>query len=210
MLPRLSSAQHLGLYAAFHRSRSNRLLHAACLPFICWTGLVVLWWLPLPRLGSVSLVTAVPLVTVVALSLIDGRGACWLAAWLLPLVGGAAATAERLAVWPACPLVLALHVAAWALAVDFGHTKLEPALCIDGVAQDSNVYFRRRYFVARHVGCATNSTDAFIQFSVSLLGSTHDLLALLRRSNPLSGAVEHEAARIRERLARGLPPFSGR
>lgn len=210
MRPRLSAIQHLGLYGTFHRSRGNRLIHAFCVPVICGTGFALLAWMALwasPSAAGLFAAAILPVGVVAAMSLVDRTGALCLAGWLLPVCGLAAVAALELDLWPAMPVMGLVHGAAWFLAVDIGHERLEPPLVVAGAEQSTNYYFKQHYFIARGLGCATNTADAVIQFAIGLLGSTHELISALRFRSAFAAAVEHEGERIRDRLARGLPPF---
>lgn len=193
MSPRFTLAEHLGLYAAFHRDRRNRVVHAVCTPLILWSG-EVLW---------AQLALAVPLALVLgaALATIDLVGALVIGALLVPPAVLLEAQGGAL-VWPA----LGVHLAAWWAQTWVGHLRYEPAVKTPHGAQDSNLYFRAGWFHARGLG--GTALDGLVQFCIAPLAALYDGWFALGRGHGLEAQMLAVRARVLERIAAGLVPLT--
>lgn len=211
MSPRIDRARHLAVYTAFHRSAGNKLLHGVFVPTILFSAMCLQAYLRVPTdhpLGCLlHLGTLLSLALFAVLSTIDRLGALLLLAWLLPasaLAGHLASTVPWLVLVPTAALV---HVLSWWFTVKVGHEVVEPELQLEGGAEDSNVYFRRGYYLARDLGCAVSPLDRVIQFCIAPLSVVQDGLALFGLRLRLERAIERERARVLARLSRGGSPL---
>jgi hypothetical protein len=200
-IPRLSRAQHLALYSVFHRSAANRLVHGMSLPVVMLTGAVLVchlhWFLALAIVFGLCAL----------LALIDFAGALLVAAWLVPLCGVGALIAQEFSASWQIALVVVLQLVAWWLAVRVGHVRIEPSVLTPGGAEDSNLYFRRRYFVAANLGVPISRADVFVQFAIALLASTRDVLVWCGFDGKFAREVDFLREGILIRLRQGLSPF---
>lgn len=199
MKPLLSLTEHLALYTAFHRGPGNRAVHAICMPLIFLSGGVFF--------ALVKAAAPVALAMVALLALVDRRGALVMGAWLVPV---ALAASAALDLWPfviLAPLMVVVHLAAWALTVRVGHLRFEPTLRVQSREEDSNLYFRQHYFTASGLGVAVRLTDRAVQFCIAPLSVTHDLLVWLGFRRDLEARIVRARAAILERLSRGDAPL---
>lgn len=206
--PRLDRVRHLALYAAFHRSGVNRALHGVCMPVILWTGFVLvstLTWRGAPAWAH----PGVPMLAALLLILarIDAVGAVAVGAWLVPGSALAAELARGRPWWLVVSTALALQMAGWWATVALGHERFEPRVDVDGRDEDSNLYFRRGYFVVRGSGRDVRRIDGLVQFIIAPLASTQDALDALGLRRTLSRAVDAERDAILGRLRAGQRPF---
>jgi uncharacterized membrane protein YGL010W len=207
MRPALTITHHLALYTAFHRAPGNRVLHAVCVPIILFTGAVLLASVngrPATVIHGGTLL-AVSLCAVLAC--VDKSCALALLAWLVPLCALAGIAARCVATGWLLPLAAAGHGLAWASTVLLGHVWIEPCLQCAGSTEDSNLYFRRRYFAAQHLGRPTRILDRLIQFNIAPLSLTHDALVWLGLRRNIELRVCEERTVVLVRLRRGEPPL---
>lgn len=213
LLPRLDVIRHLALYTTFHSSRGNRVAHGVCVPIVLVSGLFLMAYVRLPSAHALSpllhLGTLLTVVMCVALATIDAIGSLCLLAFLLPFSAAAGAAAAGGPALLVIPAAIAVHLAAWYGTVAVGHQKLEPWLATAEGREDSNLYFRRGYYLGRDIGAPVNGLDAFIQFCIAPLSVAQDALlcAGLRRS--LQSAIDDERERVTARIERGEAPLLG-
>lgn len=210
--PKLDAVRHLALYTAFHRSRGNRVAHAMCTPIVLVSMLFLQAFVRVPAADPMSSLfhmgTILTLCLGVVLATIDLAGAALLLAFLLPwcaLAGVAARTGPAVVVIPAA---IAVHLLAWVGTVGVGHGKLEPWIDVGGQREDSNVYFRRGYYLGRDVGAEVHGIDGLIQFCIAPLAVAQDVLLLAGSRGSFQRAIEAERARVLRRLERGLAPLA--
>ena len=214
MKPRLDLVRHLALYTAFHRSRANRALHFVGVPLVLFTMMCMVAYLRIPTDHPMACVahvaTPISLAMVFVLATVDRAGATVLLAALLPACALAGALADVAAWWIVVPAAALLHIASWWGMVVFGHGRIEPDVDVDGRRLDSNVYFRRSYYITREVGSETRSIDALVQFCIAPLSVVQDALVTLGLRRGLERAVIDERQRLLRRLAEGAPPLAQR
>lgn len=194
MQPRLSLVQHLAMYTAFHQAPRNRALHAAGVPLVLFTALVLFAYV-----GSLG--TVLSALTFVLFMRLDVGGAAVLSG--LCLTGSLVASAlVNLVPAPVLiPLTLIFHGLAWYLLVVVGHLRHEPMIETPRGPVDSNEYFRRGLFLAKNTGVQVSFFDKLIQFSISPLAATHELFEVLG----LRGEIGAQVAAVRaEFIANGL------
>jgi uncharacterized membrane protein YGL010W len=206
--PGLDRVQHLALYAAFHRNLGNRILHAASIPPMFYSAFVLLSLLPWPGGPSwAHLGVLLVVVNLATVARIDRVGALCVGAWLIPGCLLSAELAAQASTWFVVIAALGVHLVTWWATVELGHVKFEPWLQLGPKREDSNVYFRRSYFVARDLGCRVTATDVLVQFLIAPLSSTQDALSWLGLRTSLTRAIDAERDRIVDRLRRGARPF---
>lgn len=210
--PKLDAVRHLALYTAFHRSRGNRVAHGVCTPIVLVSMLFLQAFVRVPSAHPMSSLfhigTVLTLCLGVVLATIDVAGAALLLAFLLPwcaLAGVAAQTAPAVVVIPAA---VAVHLLAWYGTVGVGHGKLEPWIDVGGQREDSNVYFRRGYYLGRDVGAEVHRIDGLIQFCIAPLAVAQDVLLLAGLRASFQQAIEAERARVLQRIERRLAPLA--
>ncbi len=209
---RLGRVRHLALYTTFHQSRGNKLAHGAFVPVILFTTTVILAHARLAiggPLGSVAhIATPVAVGLGAVLATIDLAGAALLTAFLLGACALAGALVGMLPAGVLVPVCALLHGLAWYGTVVVGHVRIEPALATEGGPEDSNLYFRRGYYLARDLGTEVGVLDALVQFTIAPLSVVQDGLALLGLRRRLEHDVALERARLVSRLARGEAPLA--
>jgi uncharacterized membrane protein YGL010W len=208
MRPLLTAEQHLALYTAFHRALGNKRVHAVCVPLILLTGAIFLAYLGDPRSALLHAGTLVVVVVCAILACIDSYGALALSAWLLPLSGLAGTVVGTMPMEWVLPLAASVHVGAWILTVSVGHTWIEPVLESAGTLENSNLYFRSGYFMARSLGCPVSPIDSMIQFNIAPLSLTHDVLLLLGLRREQEQHIARQRELVLQRLHCGQAPFA--
>ncbi len=198
---RLTLARHLALYSVFHSSVANRVAHAVFVPIVMGTGIVLLTYT-----GPLPLVLAIG--SGLTLGVLDPVGGLLLG---LLYAAGYAVSAALLPVVPwywLAPAACALHLCAWYGTVVIGHRVLEPPLDVDGAREDSNVYFRRGFYLGTDLGTELTLLDRLNQFQIAPLSVVFELLFLCGLRRDLKERVEEEASSIRDRLAKSGVAFS--
>jgi uncharacterized membrane protein YGL010W len=208
---RLDLVSHLALYTSFHRAPGNKLAHAVFVPVILFSAMCLQAYVPLPLLLGPALSHVATLLTVslvLLLATIDLAGALVLFAILLPMsfAAGLAATLAPASI--VVPTAIALQLFGWYATVRIGHCELERPVEVATGAEDSNVYFRRRYHLAEGIGRTLGPIDALIQFCISPLSVVQDGLALLGLRHDLEKRVTRARVEVLARLARGEAPLA--
>ncbi len=197
--PRLSLARHLGLYEAFHRDPVNRALHHVSLP------LVVLSALMLAAYSGVG--SALVLGAALVLAAADPLGAAIAALAGLGLVLVADELVAILPGWSGPAVAVAVHAAAWFVPVVLGHLRREPLLETGAGLEDSNLYFRRRHYLACGLGVPVDACDRLVQAGIAPLSSIHAGLVAVGLRAALHADVVAERDAVLRSLAAGRPPF---
>jgi hypothetical protein len=83
--------------------------------------------------------------------------------------------------------------------------QLEPHVLVAGAREDTNVYFRRGYFLALKLGIKASVLDTIIQFSISPLAEVQHVFEWLGLRRGLEDAVADERQHVLARLERGAP-----
>jgi hypothetical protein len=116
-----------------------------------------------------------------------------------------------LVAWPVQAVIaaLAVHLSAWYIGVKLGHETLEPHVQLGaGQHEDSNVYFRRRYFVACNLGRRAGWLDGAVQFAIAPLLLAFEAVWQVGWRYDVEQKMSIHRRRILERLATGQPPFA--
>jgi hypothetical protein len=109
--------------------------------------------------------------------------------------------------WVVVPLAAGAHLAGWYGTVLVGHQRFEPQLFIAGSMGDSNLYFRRGYYLARCLGRQISWLDRVVQFCIAPLAVVQDALELVGLRAGLGRDVATVRAQLLARLERGATPF---
>lgn len=200
--------QHLGLYTAFHRSQLNRWLHFGTLGGVFFSAMVLSALVPFgPGLlehGATLLMLLLAFTTLrlhPAASLVMlgiGLFFCALAGWV----------ATQLPAVPLAAAAMSLHLISWWVSVKLCHEKVEPFVETPHGLVSSNVYFERSYFLGKNLGVNVTFFDAWIQFCISPLSTTWDLLELAGFSNPDQPEIDRVRAKVLESVRLGAPLFT--
>jgi uncharacterized membrane protein YGL010W len=212
MAPRLDVVRHLGVYTAFHRSPGNKLAHGIFVPVIHFSMMCIQGYLRLPSPYPLSSLahpgTVISLAVVAVLVTIDAVGSLVIAVWLLSMTALAGSIAARVPCQVLVPIGALVHLLAWYGTVIVGHGRIEPKVVVSGRLEDSNLYFRRRYYLARGLGRDVAWLDVLVQFSVAPLSVVQDCLALVGLRHELEEEIGRERADVLARLAHGAAPLS--
>ena len=210
--PKIDLVRHLALYTAFHRTLGNRVAHGICTPVVLVSGQFLMAWVGFPSQGPsaglLHLGTAVSIALCAVLASIDLLGAALMAGALLPASAIAGTLVARGPLAVVLPAAATVHLLAWYGTVVIGHLRLEGTLPVGGHRDDTNLYFRRGYYLGRGLGAATGRLDPLVQFCIAPLAVVQDVLAGLGFRRELQGAVASERGRVLERIAQGVPPLS--
>ena len=207
--PHLNVVRHLALYTSFHRGLGNKLIHGLATPLVFFSALCLLAWVGAPASNSLlHLGTPLAVVLFLLLATIDLWGALCVFALLLVACAVAGLAVASLPAVVLVPAAVALQLFAWWVAVVMGHERFEPLLQVGAQREDSNLYFRRRYYLAQNLGTAARPIDVVIQFSIAPLAVVQDALVFLGLRHRLERAVLAEQAQIVERLAEGRSPLA--
>ncbi len=208
---RLDAVRQLALYGAFHRAALTRTLHAVFVPVVFFTGVALLRYVRLPMAHplarSLDANAPLALALTVVLATIDPLGALLLLALLAVAWLAAGALMALASPWVLAPLLFLAHCGAWYVLVGVAHQRFEPAVRVGGASEDSNLYFRRGYYLGRSLGAPVGTLDAVIQFCIAPLAIVQDGLALLGLRCELQEQIVRERERILERIARGEAPI---
>lgn len=211
--PRLDLVRHLAVYTAFHRAPANRLAHAVLVPAILFSAMCFPAYLGAspshPLASLLHLATLLSLLLSAVLATVDVIGALVLLACLVAASALAGAIAGYLPWQAVLPAAIGGHLLSWGAIMILGHGRLEPGIAVGGALQDSNLYFRRRYHLARGLGRDVAGADVVVQFCISPLSVVQDLLVLAGLRRELDGAIRRERARVIERLGRDEAPLAG-
>jgi hypothetical protein len=85
------------------------------------------------------------------------------------------------------------------------HRHVEPFVETDTGREDTNLYFRRQYYLGRNLGIELHPVDRWAQFCISALSSAWEVGELLGVHNPDDAAIRTERARVLTRLKLGEP-----
>ena len=104
---------------------------------------------------------------------------------------------------------LALHGLSWLLTAKLGHEVLEAPVKTgkQGQQEDSNLYFRRGYYVGSNLGTKTTVVDRIAQFCISPLALVLDCAWQWGFRSELGDKVSVQKNIIIERLAAGASPL---
>lgn len=201
---------HLAIYTAFHRSLGNRILHGLFVPVVLYTGAVIMdsvQKLVFPNSPGLYISSLALIFVGGSISLLSRSGALILFLALFPAVF----FSETL-ISANPPLVMllvfsGLHALAWFLLVVVGHEKVEPLIRTDQGREDSNLYFRRHYYLARNWGIETSLGDLLAQFNIAPLAVVQDLMVLFGFGRQRQARIERKQAEILDRIDAGKTPF---
>ena len=209
MIPSLGIVRHLALYTTFHRSRANRIVHAVAVPLILFTGLCWLAQLGSPVSPLLNVGTLIALTMCAVLATVDAFGAACLLGPLMVACAGAGLMVRHVSPVTILPASAIVHLLAWYVTVVIAHGELEPQLDVGTQhREDSNLYFRRRYFLAHHLGTRVGPLDALVQFSIAPLAVVQDALVLVGLRHSLERAIAGERARVPDRIAARTSPLT--
>lgn len=210
---RHSLVRHLALYTTFHRSLGNRWTHGVSVPVILFTMLLLLAYVRVPVNHPLSCFlhagTPVALLLFWTLALVDRAGSVALLGFTLPASGVAGWISHSHSPLLVVPVAIGVHLVAWYGTVVVGHEKIEPPIRVGGGAEDSNLYFRRGYYLGRGWGLPVGLLDSLIQFSIAPLSVVQDILVVVGLRRGLQARIEAERAAILEHLSRCVAPWAG-
>ncbi len=210
--PRLDVVRHLAVYTSFHRAPVNKIAHGIFVPVIFVSMMCLLAYLRIPSAHPLSslfhLATVLSFLLWTVLATVDLLGSLVLAAWLLGACVLAGAIVAHVPWWIVVPAAASVHALSWYATVLVGHTRFEQKLVVGGAVEDSNLYFRRRYYLARGLGRAVGPADVLVQLSIAPLSVVQDLLVLAGLRRELEGEIERERERVLDRLRQASPPLA--
>ncbi|MBK8256106.1 MAG: hypothetical protein IPK82_25985 [Polyangiaceae bacterium] len=210
-LPILSVQQHLGLYTTFHKSSGNRWAHGICVPIVLVSMMFLQAYIRVPATHPAACLLHVGTLLTVALGVVlasvDLAGAALLTVFLLPWCAIAGQIAMVCTPWIVVPIAVGVHLAAWYGTVVVGHEKLERLVETGTGTEDSNVYFRRGYYLGRNLGVSVTHVDHLIQFCIAPLSVVQDALSSVGFRRGLQERIVTQRTGIELRLADGAPPF---
>ncbi len=212
--------EQLALYSIFHRNPVNRRLHNITLPIILFTGAILFALVRLPsptilggalapNLGIVFLLVVIP-----SLVLLDVATTALFTLAMVPIHVVANVMVATLPPLPLCAGTLAVHALAWFVAVQIGHQHCEPTIMAADSPEspafeaNSNLYFRRGYFLLRNVGREPSLLEALHQFGIAPIATLMDVLCFFGYRSELRARVAVLADACMDRIARGEMVFA--